>query len=201
MAGPGERYAHFAANAMWGDIDWARARLKPFAGKTVFVMPWPFPGFGLRVTPEGTWENAILASPDAADVRLKFSPALLPRLASAPDKPGSAVDGDGDPVFLQALRDLGDVLPLAFEERLSSWIGPIAAHGVATTLRAMTAWPAAAAGRVNAGVASYFTEESPALLKKSTFADFRRDVAEVSARVDRASSAADAEARRRSRKP
>lgn len=197
MATPGQRYAHVAANAMWGDIDWARARLKPFAGKTVWVMPWPFPGFALRVTADGNWESAIVASPEAADVRLKFSPALLPRLVSAPDKPGSAVEGDGDPVFLQALRDLGDVLPLAFEERLSSWIGPIAAHGVSTTLRAMTSWPAAAAGRVNAGVASYFTEESPTLLKKTTFADFRRDVADVSERVDRAEMAADTETRRR----
>jgi len=196
MATPGERYANLAANAVWGDIDWARARLKPFAGKTVHVTPWPLPGFTLRVTPDGTWENATLDSPSAADVRLEFSPALLPRLASAPDKPGSAVQGDGDPVFLQALRDLGDVLPLAFEERLSSWVGPIAAHGIATGLRTLSEWPATAAGRVNAGVASYFTEESATLLKKSTFADFRKDVAEVSARVDRAASVADAERRR-----
>jgi ubiquinone biosynthesis protein UbiJ len=200
MAMPGQRYAHVAANAMWGDIDWARARLKPFAGKTVHVMAWPFPGVTLRVTPEGTWETAMLDSPSLADVRLRFSPAVLPRLASAPDKPGSAVEGDGDPVFLQALRDLGDVLPLAFEERLSSWIGPIAAHGIATAMRAMTAWPAAAAGRINSGVASYFSEESQTLLKKRAFADFRRDVAEVSARVDRAATAADAEQRRRTRR-
>jgi len=100
MASPGERYANVAANAVWGDIDWARARLKPFAGKTVHVVPWPLPGFTLRVTQDGTWENATLESAEAADVRLKFSPSLLPRLASAPDKPGSAVDGDGDPAFL-----------------------------------------------------------------------------------------------------
>ena len=47
---PNARFARVAANAVWGDVDWARARLKAFAGRTVHVSPWPLPGFVLRVT-------------------------------------------------------------------------------------------------------------------------------------------------------
>jgi ubiquinone biosynthesis protein UbiJ len=174
-----------AANAMWGGSDWAKERLLPFAGRTVQVSVWPAPPFSLRVAADGSWDAANLEPGQEADVRLRFSPALLPQLASAPDKPGSALDGDGDPEFLQALRDLGDVLPLAFEERLSSLVGPIAAHGIASSVRALAAWPAIAADRINAGFGAYLTEESQALLKKSALASFAAEVAALSARADR----------------
>jgi len=182
---PNARFARVAANAVWGDVDWARARLKAFAGRTVHVSPWPLPGFVLRVTADGTWEDALLASAQEADVRVRLSPALLPRLAAMPDRPGTAIDGDGDPEFLQALRDLGDVLPLAVEERLSSVIGPLAAQGLSSTFRALSAWPAQAAGRVNAGFATYFTEESSVLPKRSAFNAFKAELAQIEERVAR----------------
>jgi ubiquinone biosynthesis protein UbiJ len=181
-----------AANALWGDVAWARERLQPFAGRTVHVTVWPIPGFGLRVAPDGTWEPASPLSGEQADVRLRFTPALVPRLAGAPDKPGSALDGDGDPEFLQALRDLGDVLPLAFEERLSSIVGPLAAHGISSTMRALAAWPAIAVDRINAGVGAYFTEESQTLLKKSSLAAFAEELATLAERVNRAERSAPA---------
>ena len=184
------RYANVAAGSMLGDLDWARDKLRPFAGRTIHVSAWPMPGLALRVAPDGDWEDATLDSPKQADVRLRISPAMLPRLAGAPDKPGSALEGDGDPQFLQVLRDLGDILPLACEERLSSLIGPLAAHGVASAVRAMAAWPAIAAERVNAGFGAYVTEESQALLKKSALAAFAVGVDDVAARVDRLAAAA-----------
>jgi len=180
---PNARFARVAANAMWGDIDWARARLKAFAGRTVHVAPWPLPGFALRVTADGLWEDVRLDSAKDADVRLRLSPALLPRLASMPDRPGSAVEGDGDAEFLQALRDLGDVFPLAVEERLSALIGPIAAHGAASAFRALSAWPATAAERVNAGFAAYFTEESAVLPRRGAFNGFRDELERTAART------------------
>jgi len=179
-----------AANAVWGRTGWAQERLLPFAGRIVHVFVWPAPGFALRVGPEGNWEDATVDSAAQADVRLRISPALIPRLAGAPDKPGSALEGDGDPEFLQALRDLGDVLPLAFEERLSSAVGPLAAHAIASAMRALAAWPAVAADRVTAGFGAYFTEESPALLKKSSLATFAREIGALAERVDRVTAAA-----------
>jgi ubiquinone biosynthesis protein UbiJ len=184
------RYANAAAGSMLGSLDWARDKLRPFAGRTVHLSAWPMPGIALRVAPDGDWQDATLDSSQQADVRLRISPAILPRLAGAPDKPGSAIDGDGDPEFLQTLRDLGDVLPLALEERLSSLIGPIAAHGISSAMRAIAAWPAVAAERVNAGFGAYVTEESQTLLKKSTLAAFAGEVEEIAARVDSLTAAA-----------
>ena len=184
------RYANAAAGSMLGELDWARDKLRTFAGRTIHVSAWPMPGVALRVAPDGNWEDATLDSPQQADVRLRISPAILSRLAGAPDKPGSAVDGDGDPEFLQTLRDLGDVLPLALEERLSSLIGPLAAHGLSSAMRALATWPALAAERVNAGVGAYVTEESQTLLKKSTLAAFAAEVEQIAARVDRVAATA-----------
>ena len=179
------RYANAAAGSVLGSLDWAHEKLRPFAGRTVHVSAWPLPGVALRVGADGNWEDAALDSPQQADARLRVSPAVLPRLAGTPDKPGSALEGDGDPEFLQTLRELGDVLPLAIEERLSSVIGPIGAHAVASAMRAMAAWPASAAERVNAGVGAYVTEESATLLKKSTLVAFAAELAELEASVDR----------------
>ncbi|MEO7761250.1 MAG: hypothetical protein ABIS68_04980 [Casimicrobiaceae bacterium] len=181
---PNGRFAHLAANAVWRDIDWAHGRLRPFAGRTVHIAAWPLPGIAMRVATNGDWEDATLTSAADADVRLRLSPALVPRVIGAPDKAGSALDGDGDPEFLQALRDLGDVLPRAFEERLSSVIGPLAAHGIASTMRSLASWPAIAGERIGAGIGAYFTEETPALLKKSTLASFAAELAELAARVE-----------------
>ena len=103
----------------------------------------------------------------------------------APDKPGAAIDLDGEPDLVQALRDLFDVLPLAIEERLSSLIGPIAAHGIATGMRGLASWPGHAAERVGAGLAAYLTEESATLLKRRTFEAFGDDLAALEERVER----------------
>lgn len=187
------RYARRAANATWGDVDWARVQLTPHAGKSLRVEVWPFvfAGFTLQVSALGDWDDA--AEPGAApDATLRLSPALLPRLASAlaaaqdkADKPGAAIDLHGEPAFVQTLRDLADVLPLALDERLATLIGPIAAHGFSTGMRALASWPGYAAERVGTGLAAYLTEESQTLLKHRSFAAFRNDVAALSARVDR----------------
>ena len=172
--------ARHAANTAWRDVDWARAQLQPHAGKTLRVEVWPLAGagFSLRVAPAGDWNDASTDQTQPPDATLRLTPSLLPRLASTPDKLGAALELTGDPDFVQTLRELHDVLPLAFEERLSSLVGPIFAHGISSALRALAAWPAHATARVGAGVAAYFTEES-------AFDEFVFDVAALSARVDR----------------
>jgi ubiquinone biosynthesis protein UbiJ len=181
------RFARSAANATWRDVDWARAQLQPHAGKTLRVEIWPlgFAGFTLQVSPDGEWADAAADGGRQADATLRLTPAMLPRLATAPDKPGAAIALDGEPTLVQTLRDLSDVLPLALEERLTSLIGPIAAHGISSAIRALAAWPGHAAARVGAGVAAYLTEESATLLKHRTFEAFRIEVAELRERVGR----------------
>ena len=185
------RFARQAANAAWRDVDWARAQLQPHAGKTVRVEIWPlaFAGFTLQISPEGDWDDADATGGQQADATLRLSPAMLPgmlnALATAPDKPGAAIDLAGEPTLVQTLRALSDVLPLALEERLASLIGPIAAYGISSALRALASWPGYAAERVGAGLAAYLTEESATLLKRKTFEAFRNEVAELGERAGR----------------
>ena len=183
-ATPLGRFARLAANATWRDVDWARTRLAPHAGKSLRVEVWPlaFAGFTLRITPDGDWDDA--AGVDEADATLRLTPAMIPRWAAAPDKSGMALDLDGEPALVRALRDLSDVLPLALEERLAALVGPFAAHGISSVMRALAAWPAHATERVGAGLAAYLTEERPALLKRRNFEEFGRDVSTLAARVD-----------------
>ena len=178
------RFARRAANATWRDIDWARTLLAPHAGKTLRVEVWPLAGAGftLRITPDGDWTEA--GGVELADATLRLTPAMLPRLAAAPDKSGAALDLDGEPALVRTLRDLSDVLPLALEEGLAALVGPLAAHGVSSVMRALAAWPAHAAERFGAGLAAYLTEERPALLKRRSFEEFGRDVSALAARID-----------------
>lgn len=184
---PFGRFARRAANATWRDVDWARTLLAAHAGKTLRVEVWPLAvaGFTLRITPDGAWDDAAGADGQQADATLRLTPALIPRWAAAPDNSGAALDLAGEPALVRALRDLSDVLPLAIEERLTALIGPLAAHGVSSAMRALAAWPAHAAERIGAGLAAYLTEESATLLKRRTFDDFALDLAALARRVER----------------
>ena len=179
--------ARRAVNGTWRDVDWARALLQPYAGKTLRVEIWPpvFAGFTLQISPDGDWDDAITADGQQVDATLRLTPAMIPRWAAAPDKPGAAVDVDGEPALAQTLRDLLDVLPLALEERLSTLVGPLAAHGISSAMRALASWPGYAAERVGAGLSAYLTEESATLLPRNAFEAFGNDVAALAERTDR----------------
>lgn len=178
--------ARLAANATWRDVDWARDRLAPHHGKTVRFEVWPlgFAAVTLAISANGDWEDAPPGA--SADATLRLTPALLGRWASARGKLGTAIapDATGDSSLIEALRGLTDVLPLALEERMTALIGPLAAHGVSTAVRKISAWPPYAAERTGAGIAAYWTQERTALAGRPMVESFRRDVAEVAARVD-----------------
>jgi ubiquinone biosynthesis protein UbiJ len=188
-------FARRTANATWRDVDWARAQLQPHAGKTLRIEIWPpaFAGFTLQVAADGGWDDANAESGSRADATLRLTPALFPKLVTelatapvtAPNILGAAVDLDGEPALVRALRDLLDVLPLVIEEKLSALIGPIATHGISSAMRAVASWPGHAAARVGAGLAAYLTEESATLLKRRTFEAFADEVAALGERVDR----------------
>lgn len=61
-----------------------------------------------------------------------------------------ALDLDGEPALVRTLRDLSDVLPLALEEQLAALVGPLAAHGISSAMRALAA-VARARGRTGRG--------------------------------------------------
>ncbi len=179
-------FARLAANATWRDVDWARRKLEAHAGKNVRFEAWPLglAAATLRISAEGDWQDA---EPGAVpDATVRVTPALLARLLNAPGKLGSAFspDASGDPALVDTLRDLHDVLPLAIEERVSSVVGPVVAHGLSSATASIGAWPAYAAGRAGAGLAAYWTQENATLPGRPAFDTFRQEIAELGRRVD-----------------
>ena len=179
------------ANTAWRDSAWAITHLQPHAGKTLRVdlmAPFgssPMTSFAMRVTADGNWETVAVASEDPADATLRLTPQVGAKLAQLPDKPGSALDLAGDPGFVGALRDLHDVLPIAIEDRASSIVGPIFAHAMMTTLRAIARWPQSAAERLNASTAVWMTEEQRMLVGRQSFERFAKDVEALAERTAR----------------
>lgn len=178
--------ARLAANSTWGEVDWARRKLEAHAGKSVCFEAWPggFAAITLRISAEGDWQDA---QPDAVpDATMRITPALFARLLNAPGKLGSAFspDASGDPALVETLRDLHDVLPLAIEEKMSSVVGPVIAHGLWSAVASIGTWPAYAAERAGAGLAAYWTQENATLPGRPAFATFRQEIADLGRRVD-----------------
>jgi len=178
--------ARLAANSTWRDVDWARRKLEAHAGKSVRFEAWPlgFASITLRISAEGDWQDG---EPDAVpDATVRITPALFARLLNAPGKLGSAFspDASGDSALVDTLRDLHDVLPLAIEEKMSSIVGPVIAHGVSSAAASIGAWPGYAAERAGAGLAAYWTQENATLPGRPAFETFRQEIAELDRRVD-----------------
>ena len=187
--------ASAAANAAWRDSGWASEQLLQHVGKTLCIEVRPAPAFAsftMRVADDGTWQSADAAittetseSPAHPDATLRITPSVAVKLAALPDKPGALLDLTGDPSFVSTLRDLHDVLPIAIEDRLSAAVGPIFAHAVSSMVRSIAQWPKAAAQRVNASAAAYFTEETPVLVHRDTFNRFAVEVEALAHRAER----------------
>ena len=187
--------ASSAANAAWRDSGWASEQLLRHVGKTLRVEVRPAPAsasFTMRVADDGTWQSSDAAiaaetsdSSARPDATLRITPSVAVKLAALPDKPGALLDLTGDPSFVSTLRDLHDVLPIAIEDRLSGVAGPIFAHALSSMMRSIAQWPKAAAERVNAGAAAYFTEETAVLVHRDAFNRFAMEVEALAHRAER----------------
>lgn len=184
--------ASAVANTAWRNSGWALTHLQPYAGKTLRVelIPplgaLPLSTFAMRVTADGNWETVASENPDseaAADATLRMTSTVGARLAQLPDKPGGALDITGDAGFVAALRDLHDVLPIAIEDRISSVVGPIAAHAALSTLRSIARWPQTVAERLNASTVAWIVEEQRMLVGRGSFERFAKDVEALSERT------------------
>ena len=184
-------FASAAAKTAWGDSAWAMTHLLPHAGKTLRVelspplAPSPVASFAIRVTDDGNWAPVgdFTNASDAPDATLRLTPRVGMQLAQLPDKPGAALDLSGDAGFVAALRDLHDVLPIAIEDRVSAFVGPIVAHALMTTMRSIARWPGQAADRVGMGAAAWGREEQRTLVSRPAFDRFAADVAALAERT------------------
>lgn len=166
---------------------WAQHKLAPFAGReAVFAMP-PF-RLQLLVTAEGLFA----AGKGTPDVEIAL-PADTPLTAlQGSDKVMRNARINGSVEFADTLGFVLRNLSWDFEEDLSRVVGDIAAHRIATSLRALTAWQKQAARNLAENATEYLRDETgmlPAPQEISAFSDevdrLRDDLARLEKRLQK----------------
>jgi len=154
--------------------DWARARLRPFAGRCVrFEVP-PVTA-GLLVEGDGRLAPApAQAEPDAI-IQVSV-PALLRivRLGDASARHEARIEGDA--ALASAFTGVLGGLRWDIEEDLSFFVGDIAARRLVRGGAALLAWHAQTGARLAQALADYWTEEKPVIASRTAVDRFAREV-------------------------
>jgi ubiquinone biosynthesis protein UbiJ len=171
-----------AINRLTAAAPLARERLARFAGKTARFLVGPLP---VSLVVQTTGE--VLAAPEAAaaDLEVRLSPFLLPRLAAGDESAYREVQTAGDVELAGEVAFLARHLQWDVEEDLSRVVGDAAANRAVSAARSAAAWGRDAAGRVAAGAAEYLTEEDPLIASRVKVEDFIAGVSELRDAVER----------------
>lgn len=177
-----------ALNHLLRGQPWLRARLLPFAGRTVALASFPAT-LTLRVSAEGALHAAGAGEPD---VTVRASPITLARLATGDERARSALEMSGDAEFAAVLAGVFAELRWDAEEDLSGVLGDVAARRLTQGARALVEWQRQAAESLLASAAEYATEERALLARGADVRDWqqavevlREDTERLEKRVDR----------------
>jgi ubiquinone biosynthesis protein UbiJ len=144
-----------ALNHVLVRASWTQEKLAPFVGReALFLMP-PF-RLQLLVTADGRF----VAGRGTPDVEIAL-PADTPlALLQGPDKAMRNARINGSVEFADTLSFVLRNLSWDFEEDLSRVVGDIAAHRIANSLRALTAWQRQAAQNLAENTTEYLRDET-----------------------------------------
>lgn len=182
IAGASAAVASRAINRLTAAAPLARSRLGRFAGRTALFRVGPV---SASLTVQTTGEVLPAAAGAAADLEVRISPFLLPRLAAHDEAAYREVETVGDMELAGEVAFLAKHLQWDVEEDLSKVVGDAAANRAVSTARAAAAWSKDATGRLAAGAAEYFTEESPLIASRVKVEDFVAGVTELRDAVER----------------
>ncbi len=171
-----------AINRLTSATPLARERLARFAGKTAVFRVGPLP---VALVVQTTGE--VLPAPEgaAADLEVRISPFLLPRLAAHDEGAYRDVETTGDVEFAGEVAFLAKHLKWDVEEELSRVVGDAAANRIVSAARGAAAWGRDASGRLAAGAAEYWTEEEPLIASRVKVESFVAGVTELRDAVER----------------
>lgn len=170
-----ERSAIAGLNHLLAQQRWATERLAPFAGESVEFHCPPLPGLRLKILDTGLVEGTKDAAASALIVKLK--PGGLPWLLARDEAALKQVGIEGSAELANAVQFLFRHLDWDIEEDLSTLVGDVLAHRLASAGRAFAAWQRAAATRLAESLAEYWTEEQPQLVRPADAARFSAGVA------------------------
>jgi ubiquinone biosynthesis protein UbiJ len=170
------RAAASCLNHVLSRNEWARERLRKFAGKRVEFRSAPLPVLRLAITESGLIEPINLADVAPCDLVVTLSPTEMTRLLARDEPTIASLDCAGPVDLAEAVQDLLRRLDWEFEEDLSRIFGDMLAHRMAGAGRDLISWQKGAALRLAQNFAEYWTEESPLLARSTEAAAFARDV-------------------------
>lgn len=150
--------AAVSINHLLRGADWARERLKPFAGKAVRFAVLPF-DLALTIEETGDVREAELKG-ERADVTFRFSALLLPRLFLNDEAAYREVETTGDEKLASEVAYLFRNLRWDAEEDLSRFFGDVIAHRLAQMGSACARWPGEVAQSIARNAVEYFQEEN-----------------------------------------
>jgi len=171
-----------AINRLTRPAPLSRERLARFAGRTALFRVGPV---AVALTVQTTGEVLPAAEAAAADLEVRISPFLLPRLAAHDEAAYRDVETIGDVEFAGEVAFLAQHLRWDAEEDLSKVVGDAAAHRLVSAARAAADWGRDASGRLAAGAAEYWTEEDPLIASRVKVEDFIAGVSELRDAVER----------------
>ena len=163
--------AILALNHVLARSSWATARLAPFAGReAMFLMP-PL-RLQLLVKPDGLFAIGL----GKPDVEIALPPETPLLALQSTERAIRQARISGSVEFADTLGFVLRHLSWDIEEDLSRLVGDIAAHRMAKTLRALTAWQKQAAFNLAENATEYLRDETGTLPSPSEISGFSNDV-------------------------
>ena len=175
------------ANAAFGFVnhlldgeDWARARLKPFAGQSA-RLDLGVLKLLLEITAEGRF---MVGNTDGEAAVIITLPAQAPILALT-DRPAllAAAQISGSAELADTLRFVFSHLQWDVESDLARLLGDIAARRLVQGGRQVARWPLDLATNLALNLAEYLTEENQTLARPRDVASFCTEAATLNAEV------------------
>lgn len=156
--------------------DWARARLRPFASKSIHLRLAPMPTLRLHITDDGMLEAA---RDESADLTLDIRAGSVPGLMRRDEAAVREIGVDGDTELAAAVQFLFRNLRWDVEEDLSRLFGDAIAHRMAESGRHFMAWQKDGVQRLGENLSEYWREEAQFLARRQAVEGAGRDVADL----------------------
>ncbi len=167
-----------ATNHLLAQSGWARARLRPHAGRSARLVLAPLAEIHFSVSADG--HLAERASEEAPEVSLHLALAELPRLlVDGLETAMRHVRIEGNAEFAEALGFVFHHLRWDAEEDLARIFGDIAAHRMVEGGHKIASEARRSAVRASGSAAEYLTEEASLLLSRHALPAFAQEVIAV----------------------